>query len=34
MLLSSGFSMWLSRAMTPFDFIVLVRRNSRASRSR
>jgi len=32
--LSPGFSMWLSSAMTPLDFIVLVSRNSRDSRSR
>ena len=30
---SLGFSMWLSRAMTPLDFIVLVSWNSRPSRS-
>ncbi len=32
--LSPGFSMWLSRAMTPLDFMVLVSRNSRLKRSR
>ena len=32
--LSVGFSMWLSRAITPFDFMVLVSRKSRLSRSR
>jgi hypothetical protein len=31
--LSFGFSIWLSRAMTPLDFIVLVSRNSSESRS-
>ena len=30
---SAGFSIWLSRAMTPLDFIVLVSWNSRLSRS-
>ena len=29
MVLSAGFSMWLSSAMTPLDFMVLVSRNSR-----
>ena len=31
--LSSGFSMWLSSATTPLDFMVLVRVNSSDSRS-
>jgi hypothetical protein len=30
---SEGFSIWLSRAITPLDFIVLVSRNSSDSRS-
>ncbi len=34
MVLSAGRSIWLSSAMTPFDFIVLVSRKSSASRSR
>ncbi|MNR13677.1 hypothetical protein D3C85_1300990 [compost metagenome] len=33
MVLSAGFSMWLSRAMTPLDFMVLVSWNRRDSRS-
>ncbi len=32
--LSWGFSMWLSRAITPLDFMVLVSRKSSDSRSR
>ena len=31
--LSAGFSMWLSSAITPFIFMVLVSRNSSARRS-